>query len=61
MSQEVLIAACLVLVIEGMLPFLVPQLWRDAMSKVIALDNRSLRIMGLSSMLMGTILLYLVH
>ena len=61
MSQEVLIAGCLVLVIEGMLPFLFPQQWREVMSRLIALDNRSLRIMGLSSMLMGTILLYLVH
>lgn len=61
MSQEVLMAGCLVLVIEGILPFLAPQLWRESMSKAIALDNRSLRLIGLASMLMGTILLYLVH
>lgn len=61
MSQEVLMAGCLVLVIEGILPFLAPQLWRESMGRAIALDNRSLRLIGLASMLMGTILLYLVH
>ena len=61
MSQEVLIAGCLVLVIEGILPFLVPEQWRAAMRQVIELDDRSLRIMGLSSMLIGTVLLYFVH
>ena len=38
-----------------------PRLWREAMDKAIALDNRSLGIIGLSSMLIGTVLLYLVH
>lgn len=61
MSQEVLIAVCLVLVIEGILPFVAPQVWREAMSQVIAMNNRHLRIMGLVSMLIGTVLLYLVH
>lgn len=61
MSQEVLIAVCLVLVLEGILPFLAPQQWRKAITQVIALDNRSLRIMGLASMLTGTVLLYFVH
>jgi hypothetical protein len=61
MSQEVLIAICLVLVIEGMLPFLAPQAWREAMTQLITMNNRNLRIMGLSSMLIGTVLLYLVH
>jgi uncharacterized protein len=61
MSQEVLIAVCLVLVIEGILPFLAPGQWRNAMKQVIELDDRSLRIMGLASMLIGTVLLYFVH
>lgn len=61
MSQEVLIAGCLVLVIEGILPFLAPKQWRNAISKVIELDDRSLRYMGLTCMLIGTALLYFVH
>lgn len=61
MWQEFLIAICLVMVIEGILPFAAPQAWREAMQTVLSLDNRSLRIMGLVSMLIGTGLLYIVH
>lgn len=61
MSQEFLIALCLVMVIEGILPFVAPRAWREAMQQVITLDNRTLRIMGLVSMLIGTGLLYIVN
>lgn len=61
MTQDVLIALCLVLVLEGILPFLMPEQWREAMRSATALDNRSLRMIGLASMLAGTLLLYLVH
>lgn len=61
MWQEFLIAICLVMVIEGILPFAAPQAWREAMQTVLSLDNRNLRIMGLVSMLIGTGLLYIVH
>ncbi len=61
MWQELLIAGCLVMVIEGIFPFLAPKTWKEAMITAINLDNRSLRIMGLASMLLGTGLLYIVH
>lgn len=61
MWQELLVAISLVMVIEGILPFLAPGPWRQAMQAVMELDNRSLRIMGLVSMLAGTGLLYVVH
>ena len=49
------------MVIEGIFPFLAPKAWREAMVMVVKFDNRSLRIMGLSSMLIGTGLLYVIH
>ena len=61
MTQEVLIALSLVLVLEGILPFLAPDQWREAMIRALSLNNRSLRLIGLASMLAGIFLLYLVH
>ena len=61
MWHELAIAVSLVLVIEGLLPFLTPAGWRRAIVQIAGLDDRSLRIMGLVSMLCGTGLLYLVN
>ena len=61
MWHEFAIAMCLVLVIEGVLPFLAPQAWRRVVSFAADMDDRGLRIAGLCSMLAGTALLYLVN
>jgi hypothetical protein len=61
MSQELGIALCLVLVLEGLLPFLSPRAWRGMVDGATRMDDRALRIAGLSSMLVGTVLLYIVH
>lgn len=59
--QELGIAVCLVLVLEGILPFLCPRRWRMALVHVAQLPERQLRMIGLASMLLGTALLYLLH
>lgn len=61
MWQEILIAIGLVLVIEGLLPFAMPGLWRNAIKQILTMDDKGLRIMGLISMLMGVGLLYWVR
>ncbi|WP_041770987.1 DUF2065 domain-containing protein [Metapseudomonas resinovorans] len=61
MWQELGIAFCLMLVLEGILPFLYPRRWRAAVLGVAGFKDRHLRLMGLSSMLLGTGLLYLLH
>jgi len=61
MWKEGLIALCLVFVIEGIMPFVSPGQWRQALLMLIQMDDRKIRIMGLASMLIGTALLYLVH
>ncbi|EAR23236.1 DUF2065 domain-containing protein [Nitrococcus mobilis] len=61
MGQELITAVALVLVIEGILPFLSPNLLRRMMFQVVQQNNRTLRITGLVTMLAGLILLYLVR
>ncbi len=51
--NSLLAAMGLVLVLEGVLPFLAPRLWRDTFRKLLELSDGQLRFMGLFSMLMG--------
>lgn len=60
MWQEILGALALVLVIEGILPFVSPAAMRRAMLSMMQMNDQSLRFAGLSSMLAGVVLLYLV-
>ena len=48
----------MMLVIEGLLPFLLPELWRETFRKLVTLTDGQLRFVGISSMLAGIILLY---
>lgn len=61
MWQELGIALCLVLVLEGILPFLCPRPWRDTLLQLTQLSDRQLRLLGLASMLLGTTVLYWLH
>lgn len=57
--NEFLAAIALMLVIEGILPFLSPASLRAVMLQIVRMDDRSLRITGLVSMICGLFLLYL--
>ncbi len=61
MWQDLFTALALVLVIEGIMPFLNPQGWRQTMSTIAQMDDKALRIAGLVSMVVGVVLLYLVR
>lgn len=61
MTQDLLVALALVLVLEGILPFLHPQGWRRTMHQVAEFDDSTLRVVGALSMLVGLILLYVVR
>ena len=54
-------ALALVLVIEGILPFIAPARWKAAMTQAAGQNNRFLRLMGLASMTGGLMLLYMVR
>ena len=60
MWQDLARAFGLVLVIEGLWPFLSPLRWRGAMVRVSSLDDRVLRSFGLASMICGLIVLRLI-
>ncbi|MDB2409799.1 DUF2065 domain-containing protein [Pseudomonadales bacterium] len=61
MWQELIEAACLVLVLEGMLPFIAPQKWRAMLANILTLSDSTIRRIGLASMITGVILLYILN
>lgn len=61
MSATLLTAIALMLVIEGVLPFLVPGLWRETFRRLIEMSDGQIRFIGLTSMLAGLILLYIAR
>ena len=54
-------AVGLMLVIEGIMPFLNPRSFKQTLSAVTQANDRVLRIAGLASMVVGVILLYLAR
>ena len=58
MLQYWLLGLAMMLVIEGLLPFLLPELWRETFRKLVTLTEGQLRFIGLTSMLSGILLLY---
>lgn len=61
MLNDLIAALALMLVVEGVLPFLNPAALRRTLQSIGQLDDRSLRTAGLISMLAGVLLLYLVR
>ncbi len=53
-------AFCLLLIIEGIMPFLYPDRWRQLLETVSETDDKVLRLVGLFSMLLGLGILYLL-
>lgn len=53
-----LMAFALMLIIEGILPFLLPALWRDTFRRLTEMSDGQIRFIGLTSMLAGVLLLY---
>ena len=50
-------AFALLLIIEGLLPFVAPQLWQKTMRELSKYDPRAIRVGGIISMLAGAVLL----
>ena len=61
MGKLLLTALALMLIIEGLLPFLAPEFWREAFRRLIALSDGQLRFIGLTAMLAGLLLLFLAR
>ena len=60
MLQYWLLGLAMMLVIEGLLPFVMPQLWRESFRRLVLLTDGQLRFVGFTSMLCGLLLLYLI-
>ena len=53
-------AMALMLVFEGLLPFLSPGTWRQVFERALRMSDGQLRFLGLSSMLLGLLVLALL-
>ena len=61
MATTFLMALDLMLVIEGLLPFLAPGLWRETFRRIIKMSDGQIRFFGLTAMLIGLLLLLLAR
>lgn len=59
MMSSLFLAFALMLVFEGLLPFIAPAAWRDTFRRLIQFSDGQIRFIGLTSMLVGLILLML--
>ena len=59
MSDLLFGALALMLVLEGLLPFLSPRSWRDLFEKATRMSDGQIRFIGLTSMLVGLLRLLL--
>ena len=60
MLEYWLLGLAMMLVIEGLLPFVLPELWRETFRKLVTLSDGQLRFVGVTTMLSGLLLLYLI-
>ncbi len=61
LSESLLTAFALLLVLEGALPFLAPGMWREAFTRLMQLSDGQIRFIGLASMLAGIAMLVFFH
>ena len=61
MSSTLLTAFGLVLILEGVMPFLAPKAWRQTFQRMVELKDGQLRFIGLISMLGGLLFLFIVR
>ena len=60
MWDDLWAAMALMLVIEGVFPFLSPASLRGRLQQLLQLSDHNLRLLGLASMGVGVVLLYLL-
>ncbi len=59
--NDLLAALALVMVIEGILPFLNPAKYKTTMMQIATFPDKQIRIIGFGSMLAGIFFLYLIR
>lgn len=53
MPEGLLAAAAFVMILEGLLPFVAPRLWRETFTKLVELSDGQIRFVGLVAILVG--------
>jgi uncharacterized protein len=61
MATTLAMALALMLILEGVLPFLAPNLWRDTFRRLTQMSDGQIRFVGLSSMIVGLLILLWVR
>ena len=61
MGTTFIMALALMLILEGVLPFLAPNLWRDTFRRITQMSDGQIRFVGLSSMMVGLLILLWVR
>jgi uncharacterized protein YjeT (DUF2065 family) len=61
MGTTFIMALALMLILEGVLPFLAPNLWRDTFRRITQMSDGQIRFVGLSSMIVGLLILLWVR
>ncbi len=61
MWRDIGVAIALLLVIEGIMPFLNPRGVKSALKLLIEMEDRNIRTLGLVLMVAGVILLYVIN
>ncbi|RIX46748.1 MAG: DUF2065 domain-containing protein [Rhodocyclales bacterium GT-UBC] len=57
MSSTLLLAFALMLVLEGLMPFIAPAAWRETFRRLIQFSDGQIRFVGLASMIVGLAML----
>jgi uncharacterized protein YjeT (DUF2065 family) len=57
MTSTLLLAFALMLVLEGLMPFIAPAAWRETFRRLVQLSDGQIRFIGLTSMIIGLVLL----
>ena len=58
MGRTLILAFALMLVLEGIIPFVAPAAWRDTFARLIRLADGQIRFFGLGSMLLGLVIVF---
>jgi hypothetical protein len=61
MASTLLLAFALMLVIEGLMPFAAPRVWRETFRRVTEMNDGQVRFIGLTSMLIGVVIMAIVY
>lgn len=59
--KDLLRAVALMILLEGLWPFIAPARFRETMLRIAQLDERALRVLGAASLIIGLVCLQLAH